>query len=180
MRFFSSLLLVISLLGATGCAIKEKKAYKYDRLYSVAIMMPAEVVDKYEDDPEAYVGTTFPLNCGYVLIHAGKNTFRFVPTTDLPIQWVKKHMQQIAKEGGVTPGPSHFREIVQFNDEEFFVSFHRWLLYWHLDGAPIIVDNQGNPVRTPHFRRQCVYNSKNYPPVECGYTIKDLTDLLIR
>ena len=182
MRLLLPLLLSLSLLSVPGCAIKENpsKQYYYSP-YAVAIIMMAEVVDKYEDDPTVYDGVNFPLFCGFVFVHPEKNTFEFVPATDLPIKWVKKHMKQVAAEGGVTPGPlPGFREIVPFSDEEFFISFYRWLSYWHLGAKSTVVDDQGVPERTPQFKRQCPFDSTVDPPVECGYERRNLEDLLIQ
>ena len=70
----------------------------------MAIIMPAEAVEDFGDDPAKYEGVDFPLFCGIASVYPKENRFVFTKMTDLPILNVEDTLRKIERDGYITVG----------------------------------------------------------------------------
>ena len=148
------------------------------RALHLAIVMPAETVDRFESDKEAYEGIRFPLFCGIASVYCDEGRFVFTKMTDLPIEWVTERLQPI-EEKGYLYYYGHPPENIPVCDTDFFSAFMQWAGTRGFE-AYHVSNGQEVPLKVvPRFKRTCPYDSKKSPPTECGYRSHNIWDLYI-
>ena len=146
--------------------------------YHFAVVMPAEIVESFEDSPEVYDGVEFPLFCGFVSVYPKENKFAFTKTTDLPITWIQKVLGKIEPDGYIERRDLYTIKT-PVNDSYFGTAFtieaevHGFKVFY------IGVTDEVPLDMAPKFTRTCLYDSKKQPPVDCGYDKWDIDDLRI-
>ena len=147
----------------------------------MAIIMPAEVVEVY-DEPAEYEGVEFPLFCGIASLYGKENRFVFTKMTDLPILRVENTLRQFERDGYIvsyggflSPNdtqiqPKHMAFEFLFLQEIQIRGFEAYLIS-RAPEAPVDY--------TPQFMRTCRYSTAKTPPTDCAYTRADIESLYI-
>ena len=171
-QFF--ILLVVCLLLVTTWANAEKQDWSTP--YHMAVLMSAEAVTEFGDDPAQYEGAEFPLFCGIASVYPQENRFVFTKTTDLPISGVEAALRQVERDRYVSPRPPLQMRADRGDFGQFFwglVNSKKATIYVIYYGWDIPVDV------VPRLTRTCRYTTAKEPPTDCAYSVRDLYDVFI-
>ena len=140
------------------------------------VIMPADIVDRSEEDPEAYEGVAFPLYCGIVSIYPKDKKIIFTKMTDLPLSRFQEALRPIIRDASV---PLSHHKPVPVDNMDFTMAFYFWAdsIGFKVGWASREPEIPVNVV--PRFKRMCRYDSSKTPPTDCGYSKEDVHDLYI-